>query len=321
MKNEYDLLKVIAIILVVIGHITILYTGRGAIDELPVIPLCVKITDIIYLFHMPLFIALSGAIFAYGIDHGKYQDFFPFLKNKVKRILIPFACIGIFVLMPTLTLTGLTENNPLECLLSILVGKEDVRHLWYLGAIFWCFITVWCLEKFKMPVLLSLCISLFVVLAYQNLIGSNILQLGNGIGALPSFIFGMWTMRARVRYKAISCSAAMVAIILLKIVIATCTNSLIVQLACISLPLPIIFILVELARISLCYFSGRKICKFILKNSFAIYLFHVECIYWFYSMVSIGGYAIPTVFILSISISILLAYTIRKLNIQFLIGE
>lgn len=81
MKNSYDLLKVFAILLVVIGHITILYRGEsfGLAGNIWLTFLCTAIC----LFHMPLFIALSGAIFQIGLNKGKYILFLPFLKNKI----------------------------------------------------------------------------------------------------------------------------------------------------------------------------------------------------------------------------------------------
>lgn len=321
MKNEYDLLKVFAILLVVIGHITILYTDRGAVPGLPEIALCQIITDSIYQFHMPLFIALSGAIFAYGIDHGKYIELLPFLKNKTKRILIPFLFVAVFALMPILILTDLTTHNPIECLWSIVSGGNDVRHLWYLGAIFWCFLVCWCLEHYRVSLFLSLPISLVAVVTYQNFVGSNLFQLANGLGALPPFLFGMWVIRNDNHSVLKGSMVALACIVMLKLTISIVPFPLIVQAACIMLPLPIIYLLVLLSRCFFRFFSEVMVCKFILKNSFAIYLFHVECIYMLYNTVSCGLFLIPVAFTVSIVVSICLAYVIRKFGIQFLIGE
>lgn len=51
---------------------------------------------------MPLFIALSGAIFQIGLNKGKYILFLPFLKNKILRIGIPFLAVGSLFLAPLL---------------------------------------------------------------------------------------------------------------------------------------------------------------------------------------------------------------------------
>ena len=86
-KNEYDLLKTLAVLLVILGHITIIYKDSYEVLEI--------LTTIIYIFHMPLFIALSGAIYQLGRNNNKYTQFFPFLKNKLRRILLPFLIVSI----------------------------------------------------------------------------------------------------------------------------------------------------------------------------------------------------------------------------------
>lgn len=62
--NEWDVLKCVATLLVVIGHITILYKPGDSFPEMEDEYLS-YITDVIYLFHMPLFVAISGAVLCY----------------------------------------------------------------------------------------------------------------------------------------------------------------------------------------------------------------------------------------------------------------
>lgn len=100
MKNKYDLLKALAILLVVLGHVTNHYT-----DALPTR----VITTVIYLFHMLLFVAISGVMFQMGCDRGKYAEFVPLIKNKAERLLVPFCATALLVLSPTIVLCGKTE--------------------------------------------------------------------------------------------------------------------------------------------------------------------------------------------------------------------
>lgn len=69
-SRAYDLLRVIATILVVVGHCTYfkICTNYGGCDysylfinESYAFKIINKMTEFIYIFHMPLFIALSGA--------------------------------------------------------------------------------------------------------------------------------------------------------------------------------------------------------------------------------------------------------------------
>ena len=119
MKNEYDVLKVFAILLVVVGHVTAIYSPQSSFQDVAVSPVLTAVTKIIYLFHMPLFIALSGAIFEYGVSNGKYSEFKPFLINKLKRIIVPYLFVGFIFLIPTLVI--INGVNFTSCIYDIYV--------------------------------------------------------------------------------------------------------------------------------------------------------------------------------------------------------
>ena len=63
--EQYELIKVIATILVVLAHITRMYTGEGVVNPLNESLILNYLTKFIYSFHMPLFVAVSGAIYYY----------------------------------------------------------------------------------------------------------------------------------------------------------------------------------------------------------------------------------------------------------------
>lgn len=126
-RDEFDTLKVFATILMVIGHITILYTPQSAFEDIQVNSTMSFFTNGIYLFHMPLFIALSGAIFMAGSNNGKYKFFWPFIINKAKRIIIPYLFIGVCCLLPTLMI--LYDVGITTCLSGIYIGGGYVKAL------------------------------------------------------------------------------------------------------------------------------------------------------------------------------------------------
>ena len=86
---------------------------------------------------MPLFIAISGYLFAYLYEQGKYQDFWPFLKKKTLRLLLPFFVFG--------TLMMLTTGVPFR---PWMLYTGSFSHLWYLPALFWCFPIGWELLRY-----------------------------------------------------------------------------------------------------------------------------------------------------------------------------
>ena len=72
--KEIDILKGIAIILVVLGHIELLY----ALDAYS------QFRDFVYTFHMPLFMAISG--YLYAKHHNTSFNYLSFVKKKAKRL-------------------------------------------------------------------------------------------------------------------------------------------------------------------------------------------------------------------------------------------
>ncbi len=97
---EYDILRVIVMLLVVLGHATYVshVTDYGGCDyseyfeKKSLFFQCVSyLTAVIYLFHMPLFMALSGALFYCSYMKGKYRNYKLLLVEKGKRLLIPFS--------------------------------------------------------------------------------------------------------------------------------------------------------------------------------------------------------------------------------------
>lgn len=123
--NEYDLLKVFATLLVVIGHVTIRYNSTSYPTSNTIIPQI--ITQVIYLFHMPLFMALSGAI--YRLGEVKYKQFTSFVKSKVKRLIVPYFFVGLFFLVPSICLFQVQNSNEIfKTIWQLLLG-QDCRHL------------------------------------------------------------------------------------------------------------------------------------------------------------------------------------------------
>ncbi len=88
---ELDIMKFWGILLVVLGHVTNMYTPNGLIP--PFIPsgILSYISYFVCQFHMPLFVFVSGAVYAYQYDILlKRPTFTSFVKKKVKRLLVPY---------------------------------------------------------------------------------------------------------------------------------------------------------------------------------------------------------------------------------------
>ena len=136
--DHYSVLKLVTTCLVVLAHTTWMYTGTGAIS-MPADRILLYLSQVIYSFHMPLFVFLSGAVYFKCISAGKYARYFPFIASKAKRLLIPYLFCGCVVVAPVMVALNITNQSFLEYVIKgILLGKNS-RHLWYLTALFLCF--------------------------------------------------------------------------------------------------------------------------------------------------------------------------------------
>ena len=322
MKNEYDLLKVFAILLVVVGHITILYQD-GGLGENEISGLSF-FTDFIYLFHMPLFISISGAIYAIGMQTGKYCKFSPLIINKAKRLLIPFIFVGITCLAPVLIITGLSENYVMT-VVSILTGGTYIKHLWYLPALFWIFIYAWLICKFRLNLYIMYIASVSLAVLCSSLaINLNIFCIGNSIQYLPYFIMGIIFYQQRELLQ-IKLFPASLIILCSFAFIQYASDILWIDNICrILLPCAILICIYILVKPIYPIFNKLPGINYLLKQSYSIYLFHVPIIYLLYIYIShlIPYYAmIPLTFFVAIIGSAAIATIFRKIHFQIFIGE
>lgn len=96
---------------------------------------------------MPLFTFISGFLYAYLRNLGKYSKDLPFLKNNIKRLLLPYI---FFVVLFSITMEiqhtdFITITN--HTWHRIVYG--NYIHLWYLPILFWCFIIIRLYERFS----------------------------------------------------------------------------------------------------------------------------------------------------------------------------
>ena len=163
--EEYNVIRALLMVLVVLGHctyykISTLYGGinyeilmqNAGIADTFIHKIASMLTTAIYSFHMPLFMALSGAVFSLSVNHGKYKDFAKFLKNKVHRLLLPFVFVTLLVSFPLKYLAGYWQYSD-NILRDVIIGQlflQGNSHLWFLATLFIEFFLFWLVvNKFK----------------------------------------------------------------------------------------------------------------------------------------------------------------------------
>lgn len=152
----YDVIRIPAALAVVLGHSTYLTvtTDYGGIDYS--VPLNVSavyrsgffnvwlyLSAWVYRCHIPLFFMLAGSVFALK----PAADFQTLLIKKARRLLIPFFLTGLFFMIPLKIQGGFFDAQRLwEIAAAFLTGRES-GHLWFLTALFWCFVVFFILQK------------------------------------------------------------------------------------------------------------------------------------------------------------------------------
>lgn len=136
-----DTLRGIAIVLVVFGHSIILYSSAWNIYTTEWnVPVLDYLKSIINLIQMPLFFSLSGYVFRFSLEQHK---FFAIIKNKIRRILIPFLIFALAYLLPIRLIIG--YHGYIGCsmwdiVISKIILGGDNGHLWYLPTLFLVFL-------------------------------------------------------------------------------------------------------------------------------------------------------------------------------------
>lgn len=128
---SFDIARALCILLVVIGH----YYPENSPAWYRVIH------DVIYSFHMPLFIFISGYFFALT---RKEEEFVTFIGKKFRRLMIPYFVISIAVI--TCKLIGqqfLYVESPVEwqAYYRMFYLPAAGFYLWFIFALFIIFVS------------------------------------------------------------------------------------------------------------------------------------------------------------------------------------
>lgn len=130
--ETFDIARAICIILVVIGHFNP--------DEAPA---WWKVTNsCIYSFHMPVFLFVSGFIYAFYFKKGNYLHF---MWKKVKRIFIPYLMASLIVVSIKLFTQGeayVEHPVTLTTYLEMFYLPAAGYYLWFVWALFIMFAVV-----------------------------------------------------------------------------------------------------------------------------------------------------------------------------------
>jgi fucose 4-O-acetylase-like acetyltransferase len=135
--QDITIAKGIAILLVVIGHIL----GRGTSEGNAWFDV---VDGMIYLFHMPFFMAISGYLFfRIGRIESVYSAYRPFITKQFTRLILPFFGMGLLVLLGKMLMQHFVhvDNVPQSFITGVTglfwdTGKSPSTFIWYIYVLF-----------------------------------------------------------------------------------------------------------------------------------------------------------------------------------------
>lgn len=185
---DIDIATGIAIILVVIGHLA----SRSETG----IEAYVNLKRVIYKFHMPLFLCLSGYIAYYTYHPIKsFKGYIEYEKKKFFRIFPAYVILAITFFIGKYVFV---ENTDIEkSLLNILVcpSESDSGYLWYIYVLFLYYL---CMPIIDYMICNKFLIFFIIVLALSSFVPfPKLFSLDIFFWYLPFFMFGCYVVSVR----------------------------------------------------------------------------------------------------------------------------
>lgn len=188
--KEISIYRPLLILCILIGHCFAVYSGAWEKPEY-----IIQVAE--YKYINPIFISFQLAAFAFISGYlAAYKEYKilekGFLLKKIQRLIIPsivFSTLYYFLFK----YQGDSSIGICRSALYILNGSG---HLWFLPMLFWCFVFLWVIQKFKVNPLAV--ISLFLLVFISPIPSYRIpLGIGKAIYYFPFFYFGflVWKWR------------------------------------------------------------------------------------------------------------------------------
>ncbi len=167
---SFDYIKGILIYLVVLGHTISWYCDNYSQSI---------VYNIIYSFHMPLFVTISGYFSLKSIKDKFYET----LKKKTVRLVYPIIYWSIIFLLFSL----LIENKPI----SLYLYYTELRKVWYLICIFFLTLIFNLIWKYKYKKIMAVTILILSFTVLYNYMPIDVLIHFQIIRQMPFFLGGI----------------------------------------------------------------------------------------------------------------------------------
>lgn len=140
-------------------------------------------------YHIYGFMLVSGYVYYFGrYEKGKYQYFLPFVKNKLKRLLIPYAFVAFVWVIP---ISGYFSDRRVDEYFVDFFFAVSPSQLWFLWTLFGVFLIAWMLSDFFEKKTIKggvVCLAFYGVGMLGKIILPNVFQ----IWGMCQYLFYFW---------------------------------------------------------------------------------------------------------------------------------
>lgn len=179
-------IKMILMLLVILGHSTALWVGWFNQEPVFSSRAIGHVSKIIGSFHIYSFILISGYIYAFSKK--KYISMRSFVKNKFKRLILPYIFVSIVWVIPFHI--NYFNDGIKEIINSYIFGKGPSQ-LWFLLMLFNVFVIVTMIEKiFKIQISIIIIIFIYILGILGEHFDLNFYQVFTACKYLLYFYFG-----------------------------------------------------------------------------------------------------------------------------------
>ncbi len=180
-----DLLRGFAIILVVMGHC--IQEGSGAAVQTEQLYFGDRLYQLIYSFHMPLFMMVSGYLNWKSINQSATnRERISLIKRRAASLLVPIFLWTAMDYVRILILNFVKGNAQPEALIFVYFYNA-LHKLWFLWAVWWCFLIVCLMHYIFRDAIILYGLGFLLLFVIPD---------GLGLGAykymLPYFLFGFY---------------------------------------------------------------------------------------------------------------------------------
>lgn len=150
-----DKIKGVAIILVVWGHCLQFCADYNFWNN--------RLFELIYTFHMPLFMAISGYLYYFSLNRGCFKDL---VISRIKQLLIPLL---IWNLVFLILFRRNISHSPLEWIKNYIYNLPFF--FWFLWSLLICSLSTVVINKFFKGSLIAFLILLLILILLPNKLG------------------------------------------------------------------------------------------------------------------------------------------------------